>query len=187
MQVYLVRHPEPAASAGLCYGRSDLAVDARAVGAAAASIRALVPPAVLRQGEIFTSPLSRCLVLARELAAPRAPTIDEDLIEMHFGAWEGIAWSCIGRAQLDAWAGDVWSHAPGGGESASAVAERWLRWARRARERGAPSAVVVTHAGLIRVALAHAGRGSAQELLDARVPFASVHCIELGLSPACAT
>ena len=39
---------------------------------------------------IYTSPASRCLSLARALAAPRAPRIAEELLEMHFGAWEGI-------------------------------------------------------------------------------------------------
>ncbi len=178
MEIYLVRHPMPRRSAGLCYGRTDMPVDPDVLAAAAASLRSRIPPGVLRRASIFTSPASRCLGLARELAAPCAPGLVEELREMHFGAWEGLPWESVPRAELDAWAADVWTYRAGGGESAAMVARRWRRWAARLAAnnaaRGAP-VIAVTHAGLIRVALAGAGRLGPGLSLD--VPFGSVHCV----------
>jgi len=183
MEVYLVRHPRPSRCEGLCYGRIDVPVDPAELAGAAASIRALIPARVLRHARMFTSPASRCLGLARELAAPREPCIAEELHEMHFGAWEGVPWEAVPRVELDAWAADVWSYRAGGGESTAMVAARWRGWATHVTsqrdDRNLP-AVAVTHAGLIRVALAGARNLGAKLLVDA--PFASVHRIDIDAS-----
>ena len=101
---------------------------------------------------------------------------------MHFGAWEGVPWTSVPRVELDAWATDVWTYRPGGGESAAMVAARWRRWATRVAariaERDAP-VIAVTHAGLIRVALAGASRLGSELSLD--VPFASVHRVAIDI------
>jgi alpha-ribazole phosphatase len=179
MELYLVRHPRPSRCEGLCYGRNDVAVDPEVLAAAAAKVRSLIPARVLRRAALFTSPASRCLGLARELAAPHEPCIAEELHEMHFGAWEGLPWESVPRGELDAWAADVWSYRAGGGESAALVAARWRAWCSRVAAqiggRGLPT-VAVTHAGLIRVALAGGRDVGAKLLIDA--PFASVHRID---------
>jgi alpha-ribazole phosphatase len=180
MGIYLVRHPRPSQSEGLCYGRTDMPVDPDALAAAAASVRSCIPASVLRRAAIFTSPAPRCLGLARELAAPREPGVVEELHEMHFGAWEGVPWTSVPRLELDAWASNVWTYRAGGGESAAMVDARWRRWTARViagiAERGAP-VIAVTHAGLIRIALAGAGRLGPGLSLD--VPFASVHRVDI--------
>jgi len=180
MEIYLVRHPRSCRSEGLCYGRTDVLVDPDELATAAASLRSRIPRDVLRHAAIFTSPASRCLGLARELAAPGEPGIVEELHEMHFGAWEGVPWDSVPRVELDAWAAHVWTYRAGGGESAVMVAARWRRWAARvAAEVGEPSApvIAVTHAGLIRIALAEAGRLDPK--LSLEVPFGSVHRIDM--------
>ena len=180
MELYLVRHPRPSRSEGLCYGRNDVPVDPEVLTAAAASVRSLIPARVLCRATMFTSPASRCLGLARELAAPREPCIAQELHELHFGAWEGLPWESVPREELDAWAADVWSYRPGGGESTAMVAARWHGWSTRVAAqiggRGVP-VVAVTHAGLIRVALAGARDAGAKLLLDA--PFGSVHRVDI--------
>jgi alpha-ribazole phosphatase len=150
------------------------------LAAAAVSVRSLIPARVLRHATMFTSPASRCLGLARELAAPREPCIAQELHELHFGAWEGLPWKSVPREELDAWAADVWSYRVGGGESTAMVAARWRGWCTRVAAqiggRGIP-VVAVTHAGLIRVALAGARDVGAKLLLDA--PFGSVHRVDI--------
>jgi alpha-ribazole phosphatase len=179
MEIYLVRHPRPSGCEGLCYGRTDMPVDPDTLAAAAASLRSRIP-AELRGAAIFTSPASRCLGLARELAAPREPIIAAELHEMHFGAWEGMPWTSLPRAELDAWASDVWTYRTGGGESAAMVAARWRRWAKSVAAgiagRGA-AVIAVTHAVLIRIALAGASRLGPELALD--VPFGSVHRVAI--------
>jgi alpha-ribazole phosphatase len=179
MLLYLIRHPRPVAADGTCYGREDLEVDPEAVAAAADSIRAQIPRHDLREAGIFTSPLSRCLALARGLAAPREPMIAEDLLEMNFGCWEGRRWDALPRDELDAWAEDVWGYRPGGGESAAMVARRWQRWSRELQSVGRQPAIAVTHAGFIQVALACNGRWSAAALATQSVAFGSVHRLDL--------
>ncbi|HME40243.1 MAG TPA: histidine phosphatase family protein [Steroidobacteraceae bacterium] len=188
MQIYLVRHPQPANVIGFCYGRQDVAVDAGSVARAAAEVRARIPVQVLQRARIFSSPLSRCVLLARELAVPREPVIAEELSEMSFGSWEGQAWDSVPRDQLDAWARDVWQYRPGGAESAALVAERWQRWAARVGRCGAEPVVAVTHAGVIRVALALARAGTSADAgsLQAPVAFGSVHCVDVSPSPVTA-
>jgi alpha-ribazole phosphatase len=191
MEIYLVRHPRPSRSDGLCYGRTDLAVEPHVVAAALASLHSRFTAAILRQALIFTSPALRCLRLAQALAAPREPGIAQELQEIDFGVWEGKPWESVPRAELDAWACDVWTYRPGGGESAAMVAARWRRWALRITARDAVShnpVIAMTHAGLIRVALA-GGRPCGLDLTR-EIPYGSVHRVDLNAagvetSPAC--
>jgi|SRR5271155_1906261 len=177
MQFYLIRHPRPTEASGRCYGREDLSVDTRSLERAALAVRAQIPHRTLRDAEIFSSPSSRCLVLARELAAPREPIVAAELQEMSFGSWEGQPWQALPREQLDAWAGDVWDYRPGGAESAAMVAQRWKQWSQEVR-RSAETAVAVTHAGVIRVALACAGQLDASRWANTPIEFGGVYCID---------
>jgi alpha-ribazole phosphatase len=185
MQIYLVRHPQPADVTGLCYGRQEVSVDLKSVAEAAAAVRGRIPEMVLKGARIFSSPASRCLILSHELAAPREPRVAEDLSEMDFGSWEGRAWDQVPRDQLDAWSGDLWHYRPGGGESAAMVAARWQRWTGLVGSDGDAPIVAVTHAGVIRVALALA-RADADDgvgALQAPVAFGSVHFVEITAAP----
>ena len=180
MTVYLIRHPPPIDVDGLCYGRLDVAVDEKDIAATAESIFDQLPSQTLADARIYCSPASRCLALARHIASPNEPTAAEDLIEMSFGHWQGIRWDAIEQQQLDAWAKDVWGYRPGGGESAEMVATRWERWLRHVCRSGRGDVVAVTHAGVIRVALARGGRGNGLSALEARIPFGSVHRLDVG-------
>jgi alpha-ribazole phosphatase len=179
MHIYLVRHPPPIDVDGLCYGRLDVAVDEKDVAGTAESILQKIPHPTLANARIFCSPSARCLGLARRIASPRRPAATEDLIEMSFGYWQGIRWDAIARLEIDAWAKDPWGYRPGGGESAEMVAARWERWLDRVR-RSDGDVVAVTHAGVIRVALARSGRGHGSSALEAHIPFGSVHRLDLG-------
>jgi alpha-ribazole phosphatase len=179
VELYLIRHPRPSNAAGLCYGRKDVPVDTESVARAAMTVRERIPEPVLRSAGIFSSPSQRCVLLARELAAPREPTMVDELQEMSFGEWEGRDWEAVPRDQLDAWAADVWGYRPGGAESAAMVAERWRRWSRLIRRTMNVSVVAVTHAGVIRVALACAGLLNTTTFSTSAIGFGSVHRIDV--------
>lgn len=144
MILHLIRHPRPLIAPGICYGRLD--IPAENAKALAARLRADLPPDL----PVWSSPLRRCAELARLLHAQ--PVIDERLAEMDFGNWEGVAWDAIPRQELDAWAGDVEGYAPPGGESPLAVQRRALALVGGL---AVPEAVLVTHAGVIRMVLSH--------------------------------
>jgi alpha-ribazole phosphatase len=179
MRIYLIRHPLPSNIDGLCYGRLDVTVRPPALINAVESVLAQIPAQTLASARVYSSPSSRCLHFAQHLASPRRPTADEDLMEMSFGHWEGIAWDAVPREQIDAWVNDVWNYRPGGGESAEMVATRWLRWLQHVRKTDGGNVVAVTHAGVIRVALARSGPINGSSAIETPIPFGSVHRLDL--------
>jgi alpha-ribazole phosphatase len=182
MHIYLVRHPPPINVDGLCYGRLDVAVDPKDIARTAESILDQIPRQTLASARIYCSPSPRCMGLARHIASPRQPTPAGDLIEMSFGHWQGIRWDAIARLEIDAWAKDLWGYRPGGGESAEMVAARWERWLHHVRQSVGGNIVAVTHAGVIRVALARGGRGNGSSALETHIPFGSVHRLDLEMT-----
>lgn len=155
MRLWLVRHAEVAAAAGLCYGASDLPADAAATRAAAQALAGRLPQGL----PVRVSPLRRCTLLARSVQALRpdlVPEPDARLREFDFGAWEQRRWADIGRAEFDAWMADFAHARPGGGESVTElmarVAAAWDDW-----RAGGRDAAWVTHAGVIRAARLLAG------------------------------
>jgi alpha-ribazole phosphatase len=181
MHIYLIRHPPPIGTDGLCYGRLEVAVTPQAIAAAAEAVSAQIPGDTLEDAHVYCSPSSRCVELARRIASPREPTPAEDLLEMNFGRWQGLAWDAVPREEIDAWAEDVWRYRPGGGESAEMVADRWQRWLAQLPRNDSGSVVAVTHAGVIRVALARGGQLAGDAALTAPVPFGSVHRLDFSL------
>ena len=157
MGVLLIRHTQPDIAPGYCYGQTDIDLPPDAEQDFAKVRDALLHTPLADPPRLVTSPLRRCRHLAAWLSAALdwPLSVDARLQEMHFGAWEGQAWDDIPREQLDAWAGDLWRARPHGGESvtqlktrvAAAIAEYEAR-------RGAH--ILVTHAGVIKVALAAA-------------------------------
>jgi alpha-ribazole phosphatase len=180
MQIYLIRHPPPRDVDGLCYGRLDVTVEREAIIAAAESLSGRLSREILATAAIYSSQSARCWELARHLAAPRRPEPADELMEMDFGLWQGRRWDAIARSEIDAWAEDVWNYRPGGGESADMVAVRWERWSNQVRQRHAGDVIAVTHAGVIRIALARSGRIKGSRALAAHIPFGSIHRLDLG-------
>lgn len=153
MRLYLVRHPQPVIHAGLCYGATDVAVAAEQVEAAASALAVTLP----RKVPLYSSPLLRCAQLAEKLASllgVSPPVYDSRLTEMNFGCWEMQAWDAIPRSEIDAWANDLQYFRPGDGENVVDAARRVLAFAKDMESRATESAIVVCHAGTIRLLLA---------------------------------
>ena len=150
MRLYLVRHLQPMVAPGVCYGRSDLAVDQRVHAEALPELRTRVPTGV----PVFSSPLLRCVSLANALATD--VRIDARLAELDFGAWEMRAWDDIARAEVEHWAADLAMYRPGGGESVFDMATRIGDAYDELMRARLPAAVLVCHAGTIRLLAARA-------------------------------
>ena len=149
MQLYLIRHPAPQVAAGICYGRSDLPLAAD-VAAAAARIAPQLPPLL----PLYTSPLQRCRQLADALHP--APHSDHRLQEMNFGTWELRPWQHIEREALDGWAADPLGYCPPQGESVGQLQARVRDFVVETCRQGVQRAVLVTHAGVMKVIVGHA-------------------------------
>ena len=150
MKLHLVRHLAPQVAPGVCYGRTDLAVAPQLLAAALPALRARLP----LSAPLFSSPLQRCASLARALG----PVVryDERLRELDFGAWEMRSWDEIDRAAIDAWSADLAGYQPGGGESVRMMAERVCSFYAELLEAGLPQAVLICHAGAMRLLMARA-------------------------------
>ncbi|TWI60343.1 alpha-ribazole phosphatase [Pseudoduganella lurida] len=152
MELVLIRHPRPVATDGLCYGRSDLPADPAELARVHAALLAAGLPG---DAPVFASPLRRCAELARRLSPDVC--FDADLAEMDFGSWEGRSWNDIPRTEVDAWAADLLHYRPGGGENVLAVAHRVAAALDRIRTMAPARAVVICHAGTIRLLATLAG------------------------------
>lgn len=153
MGLILLRHTAPAVAPGTCYGRLDLAPGPNFEAEAAAVIAGL--PSVAR---LICSPLWRCRALAERIGAARGLPVEVDprLIEIDFGAWEGLAWDAVPRDELDAWAADFHHARPHGGESVAMFTARVAEFL--AAQGAARDWLAVTHAGIMRAALHLMGR-----------------------------
>lgn len=142
--LWLWRHPRPVGAEGRCIGRTDLPVDPRRVRRLAYRIRQVAR----RQGlprEVWTSPLQRCARVGRALARLGfVHRVDERLLEMDFGAWDGQRWAAIDAADFAPWDADFMHHAPGGGETVAALRGRVRSFCESVAAR---PVLVVSHAG----------------------------------------
>lgn len=146
MDLYLVRHPQPDVAPGHCYGRTDLAASESDIARVQAALSSASLPGDM---PVYSSPLARCAALAQRLA--NQARFDARLAEMDFGAWEMRHWDTIPREEVDAWSADLLHYHPGGGESVMDVAIRVAAFRKDLRQSGHARALVICHAGTIRL------------------------------------
>ncbi len=160
-----VRHAPVTANDACCYGQTDFPCDV-ADEAAFATLAARLP----KDAVWLASPLRRTHMTAAALVTAGAPGpdpipgpslhIEPDLIEQHFGEWQGVKYS-----ELQARRGDEWlrfwlapaHETPPGGESFAALTLRVQAAIDAIGERHqGRDIVVMSHGGTIRAALAMA-------------------------------
>lgn len=191
MRLYLVRHARPQVADGTCYGSTDLAVaqheQAVLLPALIADLSARLfiglPADSPARVPIFSSPLQRCALLARALADALQcppPIHDARLAEMDFGTWEMRTWNEVPRTEVDAWADDLVEFRPGAGENVLQVAARVQMFQRELRTLGHEAAILVCHAGTIRLLLACQKYPSLREIalhaasIPHEIPYGSI-------------
>lgn len=158
MRLYLIRHPQPELPPNLCYGRTDVAAAESEIARVHAALSLSGLP---KEAPVYSSPLVRAATLAQQIAGS-APILDARLAEMDFGTWEMRSWDDIARAEVDAWTADLLHYRPGGGETVMEVAARIDAFRNEIRERGHDNAIIVCHAGAMRL-LASLHRGGSLE------------------------
>jgi broad specificity phosphatase PhoE len=146
-RLVLCRHGEPEGAAGRFCGRFDPALSVVGRAQADALAAALTDPVA-----VYSSPARRALETAGRLH--RETVLDNDLRELDFGEADGLRYDEVAERWPQLYA--EWLAAPTrvafpGGEPFEDFRARGLA----ALERVPAPAVVVTHAGVIRTALAH--------------------------------
>jgi len=158
--LWLLRHPEPEASArGSCYGSLDVGLSPHGTRQAQSVADALVKQPV---AAIYTSPRQRCTQAARILAVGRHCPMETmpALRELDFGEFEGRSYDEIARMYPDVYR--EWMERPTetqipGGEGFREMCARVLAATQDLRSRHTGQSVaLVTHGGVIRIILADA-------------------------------
>lgn len=144
------RHPKPHGAQGRCIGRTDLAIDRRKAKRLAHRIRQWARSRNAAR-IVVTSDRQRSHAVGRCLARwGWQHLVDPRLNELDFGRWDGLAWARIGAIPVEAWCSDFAAHAPGGGETVSALLGRCAAFL--AAPGGPATLCVVGHAGWISAA-----------------------------------
>lgn len=151
IRLALLRHGHTAWNrAGRIQGRSDIPLDPDA----RAHLAGWCLPEPWDQAALVASPLARARDTARILG-DSPPATDAALIEMNWGAWEGLHGADLlaqpgsGYCHIEDWG---WDYRPPGGESPRAVLDRLLPWVARLDR----DTVAVCHIGIMRVLMARA-------------------------------
>ncbi|MBK6811819.1 MAG: histidine phosphatase family protein [Sandaracinaceae bacterium] len=160
---------------GLCVGQHDVPTFITPEQAAAA-IReqvARVPDVV------HSSPLSRCAQPAALLAAAWGcpHRVDARLLEIHYGVWQGRAWTAIELEDGERFAEFMqhWQHAaPPGGEGLRDLERRVASWY---AELGAGDHLLVAHAGVVRALRVLTGGGDWASAMQRGVPHLLVETL----------
>lgn len=183
-RLVLVRHTTPAAPLGLCYGQLDLEL-ASSYPSELAQIKSQLEPgfAGLERSrlKVFSSPLKRCRQLSDDLTkafATSAFCVDEDLIELNFGEWEGQLWSAIPPEVSSPWTENFVEAAPPGGESFRQLEKRALRFLESFMKSELEQALVVTHSGVIRALRCWSRGEDLSKAFDLPLPYGAI--LEVG-------
>jgi alpha-ribazole phosphatase len=154
-----LRHTKVAVEPGLCYGQLDVPL-APTYPKDRLEAQARLPAFPYQR--IISSPLQRCLQLAKDLSYGSVEK-DARLMELSFGDWEGQRWTDIPRDISEYWTDDVVHRAPPGGESFLQLIMRVRGFLEEPELWSAgPDLLLVTHAGVMR-ALQHIFMGDDYE------------------------
>lgn len=182
-RLLLVRHGATAHTASGRYsGQGDVPLSP-AGEAQAAAVARRVAALVADPAAVVSSPLRRARATADAVAARYGipVTVDSDLAECDFGAFEGLTFGEVSArfpTELQAWLADT-AVAPPGGESFDAVAERTAAATARLRERHRDrTVVVVSHVSPIKLVLRDALAGGAAVLYRIHLDPASVSIVD---------
>ena len=145
--------------------------------------------AVAGQGpwdRLVSSPLQRCARFAEELGAALGlpVSLEKDLQELHFGAWEGQSAAALMDTDAEAlglfWA-DPYSFTPPEGEPVSDFSDRVLGAVARLHQAYAGERVLlISHGGVMRLLLARARGLPREQLLNVEAGHASVFSLQVG-------
>lgn len=157
MEIFLTRHLEVDVDASrFCIGQTDVLLSARGkagLNRFSEGLKSLQPEALI------SSDLMRCKDIAEKVAEGTGLFLKTDPLwrELNFGEWENRAWNELWQSdhdRVDHWMQNFVSAVPPGGESYMMLFQRVQSQLERLAGRTEKRILVVTHAGVIRSAIA---------------------------------
>ena len=143
MEVYLIRHTNPAIEKGICYGQTDLPAEEHLFEKEFVAILKKLPK---QFDKVYSSPLQRCSKLAAKLS--NNPVFDNRLMELNFGDWENKSWDKIDLMLLSVWMQDFVNEKAGGAESYAELHQRIVSFMKELQTIEYKIVVIIIHAGV---------------------------------------
>lgn len=174
MKLTFVRHTSVDVERGTCYGQSDVPLKPSFPEEAEEVRRKLEGK---QFDKVYTSPLSRCTMLASFCGYPDA-IHDDRLKELNFGDWEMKKFDEIKDPRLQEWFDDYFNVAPTGGESFAEQQTRLRDFIADLKQTGMGSILIFAHGGIQLQAMTIAGIIDAGKAFDHLQPYGGVIEIE---------
>ncbi len=175
-KIYLIRHPQTEAPPGICYGNSDVLVQKEALEQSVQKV--LEKLNGLKPDICYSSPLSRCKVLADELVPPIKTITSERLREIDFARWEMTPWADIPEEEQKEWGQDFVNCKIHGGENFFDVQRRVISFWQELVQSDYQDVLVVSHAGLLRSLLAWLLDSSPKKIFAIQIDYGDVIRVE---------
>lgn len=151
-ELVLIRHSSLAVPRGVCYGFSDIDVSENFPNEAnhlRKNLNGWMPDLVV------SSPLQRCVKLAKHIFNESDIRFKEGLKEVNYGDWEGKTWEEINTEGDNLWMYTNIHNQPPNGESFSDLQKRVVSELEEIVQLNAKKIAIVCHGGVIRSILSH--------------------------------
>ena len=176
MEIYLVRHTKVAISKEYCYGSSDVDL---AASQDTDIQRVKEKLADIEFDKSYTSPLTRCKLLSRQLTDSAEE--DKALLEMDLGDWELQKWKDLDQKVLDHWMKDFVNVNPPNSENYLEYSMKPVTFFDRLMNKHlqGEKILLVSHSGAIRAIICHVLNLSLAQAFNFEVDYGSVSKIEV--------
>lgn len=177
MSIYLIRHTETETPNGTCYGQLDVPLKKNHIRDFN-KIKKLLP---INIDKIYSSPSSRCTDLA-EFINPQFE-VNNALLELNYGDWEGQLWQEIAEKDLKTWSEDFVTKSPPNGETLLEMFKRVTQFFEKLRMHESENIVIVCHAGVIRCLIAYLIQMPLERIFQIQIGYNKVYRFELNDDP----
>lgn len=175
MTITLVRHTKLDIESGICYGQSDILPQA-SFEDEAREIKATIKD--LKFDKVYSSPLSRCTLLADE-CGHKNPQTDKRMAELNFGDWELKPWKDIKGEYADKWFNDYINTPALNGESLKGMIERVGSFIEDIKLENVDKVLCFTHAGCIRIVSHLLNKVPVDKMFDLDIAYGGVYTFKL--------
>ncbi len=175
MDIYFIRHTHVNLEQVTCYGQSNVDL-AETFENEVNNIRKIIPNSI--SIEIYTSPLKRCVELAKKLTN-NSLILDDRLLELDFGEWELKKWNSIDKMALKNWTNNYINIPCPNGESYMDLYNRSIEFFDDLIKKGEIDTLVVTHAGVIRSIISYILKIPLENSFSVQLDFGSVSKISI--------
>lgn len=175
MNLTLIRHTSVSVAQGTCYGQSDVPLRESFLQEA---WQVKVRLSEMAFDAVYTSPLSRCSLLA-EYCGYKQAIPDARLMEMNFGNWEMQNYDEIDDPRLQVFFSDYHNVAPTGGESFMQMRKRIQSFLLEMEGNNHKNIAIFTHGGVILQILQHYLNIPDDELFSHQPPYGGIVSLTL--------